>query len=474
MPPRKTVTQITRARWIPPHFTSVHTPIIHGVFQGARPVVVIGHDPPIRRLVHPIAVHTTPTGGIPPPTTHNIPRVLIIRDPSRARAVRPTVIFHQVGRLQSPIGPRPPLVVQIWHKPAPLLATVVKKLHARTSIQPFPHALVGRIPVQRQRRLVIITATPAGGFQARRPGQAPIIPPMIVKRFHPALWKPQTTSTHRLVSQVIKWRTPIIVPRVRAIVRTPQVIQIDSGAGLIVPKPIRPLIVTRPPGRRLLYGEVTPKPHYLLQSPALHGPMPHPMVFGRLRGRGSVEQWFATSYPRVYVINPEQPIPGVNPPPPGGNPTPLDLVAACIAWLRLNVAIVAAFGDTIQTEKFGSDLAARGTSPPYLEFFEPEEDETYETIDATGLPSSVTYGLLGMEIIGSQAMGKLGTRQLAEQVVAALNDAPLTFLDGVLLYLRRANRRYPTFKGQGPGQNIIVWKRAIEFRYEIERWAPQF
>ena len=46
------------------------------------------------------------------------------------------------------------------------------------------------------------------------------------------------------------------------------------------------------------------------------------------------------------------------------------------------------------------------------------------------------------------------TRQLAEQVVAVLNDAPLTFLDGVLVYFRRSDRRFPTMRTQGVQANV--------------------
>ena len=60
-------------------------------------------------------------------------------------------------------------------------------------------------------------------------------------------------------------------------------------------------------------------------------------------------------------------------------------------------------------------------------FFEPDEDESYETEDQTGLVSSVADGTLGLEIVGS---GKLAVRQLGEQLASAINNAPLTFADG--------------------------------------------
>jgi hypothetical protein len=202
------------------------------------------------------------------------------------------------------------------------------------------------------------------------------------------------------------------------------------------------------------------------------------MIFVRRWGAGSTELQFASQRYRRIVVNPAQPIPGIVPPTPGGSVVPPDLVAACIAWLRLQPAIVAAMGEsaaigaTPAIIKFYSDIASRSIEPPYLGFFEPTEEESYESADGTGLTSTLTEGLLAFELVGSQAMGKLGTRQLAEQISAALNDAPLTFQDGVLVYLRRSMRRFPTFRESGPGSSVVVWKRVCEFDYHIERWAP--
>ena len=145
--------------------------------------------------------------------------------------------------------------------------------------------------------------------------------------------------------------------------------------------------------------------------------------------------------------------------------------SALIAWIRLQPALVAAFGDSTTTPKFSSDLAPTKTAPPWLEFFEPEEDESYESEDYTGLPSSLCDGTLGCELVGT---GKLQVRLLAEQVAAVVNDAPLTFADGVLVYLRRTARKYPTFREAGPGTNVVLYKRYLSFDYKIERWAPSF
>jgi hypothetical protein len=175
---------------------------------------------------------------------------------------------------------------------------------------------------------------------------------------------------------------------------------------------------------------------------------------------------------RRFIGSPPQPIPIINPPTQGGSTQPPDLVAACIAWLRLSPTIVAAMGETATVEKFFSDYTTRSTAPPYLAFYEPEETEGYESLDTTGLTSALTDGLLAFELVAPQSLGKLGTRQLAEAIVSRLNDAPLTFADGTLVYFRRSERRFPTFREAGSGTNAVVWKRVCEFTFKIERWAP--
>jgi hypothetical protein len=244
----------------------------------------------------------------------------------------------------------------------------------------------------------------------------------------------------------------------------------SSRAGRILPNIPRPFVVRRPPPARIWPAALTPAARYLLASPALHGPMPRPTVLTRPR---LFDFRQSASYKTVAQITP-YPTWGANSvnPPIAGSPTlPNDLVAAAIAWLRQQPAIVTAFGDSTTTPKFGSDLAPRNTAPPYLEFFEPEEDESYESADGTGQPSTVCDGQLGMELVGT---GKLQVRLLAEQIAAVLNDAPLTFADGVLFYLRRTKRKYPTFTTPGPGANVVLYKRYLEFDYKIERWKPSF
>ena len=123
---------------------------------------------------------------------------------------------------------------------------------------------------------------------------------------------------------------------------------------------------------------------------------------------------------------------------------PPDLVAACIQWLRFQGTIVLAFGDSATTPKFFSTSRPAAHSRPGSGFSEPEGEETYDTKDDSGLASSLEEGDLICAVTGGGgASGKVALRQLADQVASILADAPLTFADGSLVYLRRARRRYP-------------------------------
>lgn len=150
---------------------------------------------------------------------------------------------------------------------------------------------------------------------------------------------------------------------------------------------------------------------------------------------------------------------------------PWDLIAACIAWLRTKPEIVAAFGDDATSStslKFTSDIEPPKTDAPYAVFNEPEEFDGYETIDHTGRPSSLAEGYFQLSVYATE---KLLVRKLADMVAASIDDAPLVFTDGVLVYLRRSERKFPTFTSPGTGANVTMFKRLLEFEYKIERYV---
>jgi hypothetical protein len=145
---------------------------------------------------------------------------------------------------------------------------------------------------------------------------------------------------------------------------------------------------------------------------------------------------------------------------------PWDIIAASILQLRNTPTIVSAFGDGgYPAPKFFSDITPRDIDPPYLVFYEPQEVETFETTDGS-TPSSLVEGVYRIDVF---ATGKLAARQLSEYVADCLNDAPLYFQNGVLIYLRRVQRQYPTLEVPGTGTNVVLFKRMIEFEYKFER-----
>jgi hypothetical protein len=107
------------------------------------------------------------------------------------------------------------------------------------------------------------------------------------------------------------------------------------------------------------------------------------------------------------------------------------------------------------------------SGPPYAVFDEPMEVEHYESRDGSGRISSLVEGVFHMTVYDSE---KLTTRQRADMIAASLQDAPLVFVDGGLVYLRRSERRFPVVVASGPGSEVAAFKRVVEFTYMIERF----
>jgi hypothetical protein len=149
---------------------------------------------------------------------------------------------------------------------------------------------------------------------------------------------------------------------------------------------------------------------------------------------------------------------------------PWDLIAACIAWLRSKPEVVAMFGDVASSStllKFTSDVEPPRTGMPYAVFNEPEEVEHYETEDGSRRLSSTVYGAFQINVYARE---KLLVRQYADSIGEALNDAPLVFTDGVLVYLRRSERLFKSMTTPGPTPDVTAFKRIVEFNYVIERY----
>jgi hypothetical protein len=489
-PPRQVVVRHVRQPYRPRRVTSTHTVLPTGGVgpgPGATPIFIQVYRPRSSlsaRFPRP-AIYRPLLGYVPNVTGGGggggggggagngglIPRVLSVKDLWWAHRFR--VFMTRTGPgISFGIAPKPLVSRPVAARRLPP-TTVARTQFGRVSIVAPNRANVVALPRRpgptTARRLSL--ANPANHpWLPLRPAaiRTPVPPP------RPSIYRVAVGSGPQLPRMRIP--RPLVVPILRRPARPTRWVQAGSGKGSAGQSiQARPLVARRPPAIRLPYRLIGPALHHPLPSPALHGPMTVPLIVPIPRSPGYGRDQAPGQRFRKYVVYPPQPVPAIGP-----IGTPPDLVAACIAWLRLQPAIVAAMGEVPATattpavEKFFSDIAARSVNPPYLGFFEPDEVEGYETEDYTGLNSTLTDGTLAFELVGSQALGKLGTRQLAEAIVAVLNDAPLTFLDGVLVYLRRSERRYPTFRESGPGTNVVMWKRVCEFDFKIERWAPQF
>jgi hypothetical protein len=537
-PPRRFLPVVIRRPQQPARVIVLRTPQLHGSFQGARPQISIVRLPQIRNAPKPIVARTRALPNIPPPTQRWQPRPLVTFDYSRQGRWRPIQTRTSSGRLPSPAMPAPAIVGRWRPGPPAIRPSLYRTRTPQVSagIAPQP-VIVSRRPVKVisvpaiVRRTQLITPSlvaprplalrlptipwrvrPVINIRSHAQAQARPVPRLIIPiqtaqvRLRPALpWAKYLVSTRSLLihqptptkaiiipfpRQPVRPRPPIqvkaasglfgpqrtqltiplIVRMPRQPVRQPRITQLGGGVGHTVTLPMRPTVTARPPALKIWPRPVSPAARYPLASPSLHGPMPRPLIF--TRPRGFDQRRFAQYLPISSIADyPTQGQNPVNPPQPGQPTLPNDLVAAAIIWLRQQPAIVSAFGDSATTPKFGSDISLPKTSLPYLNFSEPDEDESYESADYTGQPSSLSDGVLGIDLVGTS---KLQVRLLAEQVSAVLNDAPLTFADGVLVYLRRMTRKFPTFRETGPGTNVVIFKRYLEFDFKIERWKPSF
>jgi hypothetical protein len=200
-----------------------------------------------------------------------------------------------------------------------------------------------------------------------------------------------------------------------------------------------------------------------------------------------VAGFFAPSLPRPKVMTiPRQPVRRLppaayltRPPMPNTVPVPppvvpYDIIEAAIAYLRTSSSIVSTFGDAPPTvPKFFSDVLQRDIPFPYLGFSEPNEVEGYETIDYGQRFSTMVQGVVEVHVRGAAPQfGKKSLRQLAEGVIAPwLNDAPLVFQNGVLVYFRKTDRQYPIITEAGMQAGIAVYCFRMQYLYMIERFV---
>jgi hypothetical protein len=122
-----------------------------------------------------------------------------------------------------------------------------------------------------------------------------------------------------------------------------------------------------------------------------------------------------------------------------------DLPAAMIAWLRASPNVVAAFSENTAspaTTKFWADEARQGTLLPWAVYEEIDGDIQYMTT-AGGVRNTIEAGVVRFIVVGE---GKKATRDLGRLLTRTLDDAPLLFADGNLMYLRAKKPSFVSVK----------------------------
>jgi hypothetical protein len=146
-----------------------------------------------------------------------------------------------------------------------------------------------------------------------------------------------------------------------------------------------------------------------------------------------------------------------------------DLIAAIVAWLRANSAVVSALGENQSLPnmtKIWSDRPEGQPDLPYLVILEPDaESRTHQSIDWSGTIFAMCRSHVRMHFATS---GKTQARSLMKLIASSLDDAPLSFSDGTLLYLRSEDSYAPNYN-ELPPLAPNAYERVLPFLYVVER-----
>jgi hypothetical protein len=397
-----------------------------GVNHGKTPIApVVVRRPVGLRVPQPIVVASPPTSGLGFLPSPSRPIVIPRQKPTRTRGSLMVLGFADAGdrvRANPIVAARPPLRKTVPH---PIIASTVESFAIRPTQPHRPIIIPCAVPKRRRGSLMVLGFSDAGEIPP-----ASVIAPTVVA-FHPR------PSDRR--------RPPIVVRPLPAF---------NPSS---VPPPIAH-VVAIPRGRKAAPWRYDSQFLKFVPPPPRHDPMPR--ILGVPIPRRRSPLMWPTPQVRTSILQPDD----------QRYTKPWDLIAACIAHLRSDPAIVAAFGDAkgvAGKDKFVSDVELPKTDLPYAIFDEPDESEDYETQDQTNRYSSTIRGVFHLTVLADE---KLAARRLGDMAAASLNDAPLVFQDGVLMYLRRSERRFPIVAATGPGPNVTMFKRVVEFMYMIERF----
>jgi hypothetical protein len=146
-----------------------------------------------------------------------------------------------------------------------------------------------------------------------------------------------------------------------------------------------------------------------------------------------------------------------------------DLMAAVVARLRASPSVVAAFAEntaSAATTKFWADAARQGVVLPWAVYEEIEGDIQYMT-QAAGTSNTIETGAIRFVIVSA---GKKAARDLGRLVSGTLDDAPLVFDDGILMYLRAKKPFFVPVADIAP-ENPTAYARVVVFEFMISRAA---
>jgi hypothetical protein len=135
-------------------------------------------------------------------------------------------------------------------------------------------------------------------------------------------------------------------------------------------------------------------------------------------------------------------------------PIPLDLLEAIVARLLGDVDVSGVVGSKVYSD------FARGPVPPYLLIVDVSDKSEYESIDNADEITTLNRLMIQVSCFHT---GKKTCKDMAKFVAAALNDAPLVFEDGDLLYLRLDSNKAIPEPTPGPGTATSIYHRALTF-----------
>lgn len=143
-----------------------------------------------------------------------------------------------------------------------------------------------------------------------------------------------------------------------------------------------------------------------------------------------------------------------------------DLPAAMIAWLRASPGVAAAFAENAAvpaTTKFWADAARPGVTLPWAVYEELGADLQPMTA-ARGAVCTIETGVVRFTIA---AAGKKAARDLGRLIATTLDDAPLLFTDGRLMYLRAGSTRFQ--HADAAPACPAPYARIVDFEFMVQR-----